>query len=154
MTTVWRIAARRLASEAFSGEGAFLYGGRWNPRGIRVVYAAQSLALAALEQLVHLQGGALGLDYLYFRVDIPDSVKIRELDAAHLPKDWRVAQGLSAARELGWRWAQKNETAVMRVPSILIPLEHNYLLNPGHPQFKDLRVHRPEPFSFDPRLAK
>lgn len=154
MTTAWRIIKRRLADETFSGEGAFLFGGRWNPPGVRVVYAAQSLALAALEQLVHLQGGALGLEYVYFRVDIPGSVKIRELDAAHLPKDWRAAQGPAASRELGRLWVQKNETAVLRVPSILIPLEHNYLLNPAHPQFKHLRVHRPEPFSFDPRLAK
>lgn len=154
MISAWRIDKRQHAGGAFTGEGAFLCEGRWNPRGVRIVYAAQSLALAALEKFVHLQSGALGLDFVSFRVDIPDGVKIRELDKAHLPKDWHSVPAPASTKDIGRLWVQKNETAVLRVPSTLIPLEYNYLFNPAHPQFKHLRIHKPEPFSFDPRLAR
>lgn len=154
MISIWRIDKKRHAGSAFSGEGAALYGGRWNPQGVRVIYASQTLALAALEKFVHLEGVAAGISFVSFKIDIPDSVRIKHLELSHLPGNWRSVPAPASTRELGRNWAQKKESAVLRVPSTVIPSEYDYLLNPLHPDFRSLKISKPAPFSFDPRLWK
>ena len=154
MISIWRIDKARHAAESFSGEGAYAYGGRWNPQGVRVVYTSDSLALAALEKFVHLEGLAAAISFVSFRIDIPESVKVRHLEAGHLPKDWRQVPAPDATRLVGQNWVNKNETAILRVPSTIIPSEYDYLLNPLHPDFNSLKISKPSPFSFDPRLWK
>jgi RES domain-containing protein len=152
--SVWRIDKKEHSASSFSGEGAFVCGGRWSPRGVRAVYAAQSLALAALEKFVHLQGAAGAMGFVSFRIDVPESVKVRHLDPAHLPRDWRGVPAPASTQAVGAAWARKGDSAILRVPSVLIPSEYDYLLNPLHADFKSLRISAPEPFHFDQRMWK
>ena len=156
MPTAYRIVRRRVASDviaAFSGEGARLYGGRWNPTGVRVVYASGSISLCTLEMLVHLgESGILG-GYLLFRVQIPDEL-VETLDPSRLPLDWRGYPAPMALAALGAGWISRGETAVLEVPSALVPSESNYLLNPSHPAFIRLRIEGPFAHDFDSRLSR
>jgi len=152
--TIWRIDKKRHSASSFSGEGAALYGGRWNPQGVRVVYASQTLALAALEKFVHLEGVAGGINFVSFKIDVPESVKIKHVELSQLPKNWRSVPAPASTREIGLNWTQKNESAILRVPSTIITSEYDYLINPLHADFKSLKISKPAPFSFDPRLWK
>lgn len=154
MISIWRIDKKSHSASSFSGEGAALYGGRWNPRGVRVVYASQTLALAALEKFVHLEGVAGGISFVSLKIDVPGNVKIKHVELSQLPKNWRRVPAPASTREIGLNWAQKNESAILRVPSTIIPSEYDYLIDPLHPDFKSLKISNPSPFSFDPRLWK
>jgi RES domain-containing protein len=149
----WRITQQKHAKTAFSGEGARLYGGRWNSPGVAMVYVAQSQSLAVLEVLVHLDAPALLNKYVFLEATFDASLAI-ELDRASLPKNWRSDPIPKAVQAIGDRWASSGGSAVLRVPSVLVPEESNFLLNPRHPDFGKITVSRPQPFRFDARLAK
>ncbi len=151
---VWRICSRRYAGEAFSGEGASLEGGRWNPMGSLVVYASASLSLAALEYFANLEIEDPAISLVAVSAEIPESVQIVSLSLGELPANWRVYPAPRSTRDLGARWLTGGRSAVFSVPSVLIPSERNYLLNPIHPEFKRIVIHKPEPFTFDPRMWK
>jgi RES domain-containing protein len=149
MLACWRIVQERFSSEAFTGEGARLYGGRWNSPGRAVVYAAGSRALTVLEMLVHLDGPQLLDRYVIYEVEVPESL-VAEVTA--LPRDWRDDPVPRSTQLMGDEWLRSASSAVLRVPSVLIPEEHNYLLNPRHPEFAKIRISGPEKFVFDSRL--
>ena len=138
---VWRITTARRARTAFSGEGARLYGGRWNPKGVPLVYAAESRALAMLEMLV--QDEPLHARYVVIPATLPDGLAIERVDTARLPSDWRAPQRTEDLRAIGAAWAASKRTVVLTVPSAVLPEETNYLLNPLHPDFKRIRVGKP-----------
>jgi RES domain-containing protein len=148
----FRLIKAKHAATAFSGEGARLVGGRWNFPGTPLVYTSESLSLAALETFVHLQPVDKRIRYVWFRVTIPSGVGIDR--QASLPSSWRASPPSEATQAVGTAWAKQMGSAVLRVPSILVPGEHNLLLNPQHPQFKRLRISKPEAFDFDGRLWK
>jgi len=145
----FRIVKQRLASEAFTGEGARLYGGRWNRPGHAMVYTASSTSLAMLEMLVHLDASALLHSYVFFEVEFDDSL-VTELDIQALPNDWRASPAMPEVQQLGDDWLRSMRSAVLRVPSAIIPHEPNYLLNPHHKQFAKLTMSKPLPIEFDP----
>jgi RES domain-containing protein len=147
----WRISKRKHARTAFSGKGASDYGGRWNSPGIPVIYLSQSQALAALEMLVHLDSAELLQKYVLIEAGF-DSSLVEELDWARLPRNWRAAS--SDLRVLGDAWLAARTSAVLRVPSALVPSETNYLVNPRHPDFPQIEIGKPLDFGFDPRLSK
>jgi RES domain-containing protein len=151
--TVWRLNARRFAKTAFSGDGAFRLGGRWNHPGTRVVYCAESRALAALEALVHVEDvGDLGaVEWRATPVVVPFSAIERP---ARYPHSWRDYPCSRPTRDLGSAWARDGRSVALRVPSAVVPGEFNYLLNAAHPGFAKLKVGRPEAFRFDARLAR
>lgn len=149
---VWRICKAEHAARAFTGEGALLYSGRWHHAGTPVVYCSESRALAALEQLVHLHRNRLPPNFACFSVEIPDELTIREVRIAELPAEWRRHPGPPELRDIGTSWVESAETVVLRVPSAVVPGEHNYLLNPRHRDFGRLAIGDPEPFTFDERL--
>ena len=149
---VWRLCSR--AHAAFDGEGARRAGGRWNQRGTAVVYASATLSLAAQELFVHLDPAEVPKDLVAVSADIPDSVRIKVLGATGLPKNWRQYPAPESLAAIGTAWARSLETAVLEVPSAVIPQERNYLLNPAHADFVRIRSSRPEPFAFDPRMWK
>lgn len=151
MPRAFRLVKRKHAAHSFDGEGARLFGGRWNRPGVAVVYASESLSLAALELLVHLERGALLAHYVMCRVEFPESA-VEELLAKRLPAHWRVSPAPPALQEIGTRWARARRSAVLRVPSAVIPLESNFLLNPDHPSFSRFVRVGPERFDFDSRL--
>jgi RES domain-containing protein len=149
----WRITKKRRAKTAFSGEGARLYGGRWNSPGVPVVYVAESQSLAVLEVLVHLDSPALLKKYVFLEVDFEASL-VLDLDRSFLPKNWQSDPVPEAVQAIGDRWVLSGDSAVLRVPSVLVPGESNFLLNPRHPDFGKVGVSRPLAFRFDPRLAR
>ncbi len=149
---LWRLCSRHHA--AFDGEGARLYGGRWNHPGAPVVYTSESLALAALEYFVNLDADLGPADLVATRAEVPGEVAMRVIAPRDLPRTWRKYPAPGALRDLGTAWALEGATAVLAVPSAVIPQERNYLLNPAHPEFRRIRVHPPEPFRFDPRMWK
>jgi RES domain-containing protein len=151
--TAWRIVKRKFRKAAFTGEGARRYGGRWNSKGVAVVYAAESQSLAALEMLAHLDSA----EVLSYYVAIPvsfDSRLIVDVDVPSLPKNWKSYPAPQSVRAIGDAWVASGESAVLRVPSVLVPSESNFLLNPNHTEYADLVIGEPLPFIFDPRVFR
>jgi RES domain-containing protein len=149
---VWRLCKREHAR--FDGEGARRAGGRWNQRGTPMVYASESLALAALEILVHCDPAMLPPDLVAIPADIPEAVRIEPLAEDRLPRDWRQLPAPDALAKIGTAWAQSARSPVLSVPSAVVPRERNYLLNPAHPDFARIRPGKPEAFSLDRRLQR
>jgi RES domain-containing protein len=148
---VWRLCKRRHA--ALDGEGARIAGGRWNSRGTAVVYASDSLSLAALELLVHCDPALLPDDLVAILIAIPDWLALRRIEIAELPRSWRRHPAPAPLARIGDLWAEEMTSAVLSVPSAVVPGERNVLLNPRHPDFGRIRVGRPERFALDARLA-
>lgn len=119
-----------------------------------MVYTSSTLSLAALELLVHLSRPLPLRTLVALPADIPESVSIAHVRASELPADWRAASPPARLADIGTRWAEAGRSAVLAVPSVIVPQEVNYLLYPLHPAFKRIRVGRPEPFFFDPRVWK
>ncbi len=151
--TAWRITKRKHAKAAFSGGGARKYGGRWNSPGVAVVYAAQSQSLAVLEIVVHLESTKLLGKYVLIEVDI-DEAFVQPVESWRLPRNWRADPAPLTLRTIGDEWALSFASAVLRVPSTLVPSENNFLINPLHPDFRKLRISDPISFRFDPRLGR
>lgn len=149
---VWRLTHHKWARSAFDGQGAYLFGGRWNPKGVRCVYASSSSALAVLEVLVHMDKRHLGATHVMISTEIPDDLAIEEVGSATLPPDWRKYPAPLSLHRIGRQWAQASSAVALRVPSVLVPGEHNILLNPEHPDFSNLQIGTPEPYVFDSRL--
>ena len=150
MTIVWRMLTARFAETAFSGEGARLYGGRWNRKGIPIIYTAGSQSLAVLEMLV--QDEPLRARYVMIPAILPTNLKIERVKIDQLPADWRGADKREHLQAVGTAWAASRSSAVLAVPSAVIPAETNYLLNPLHPAFARIEIGNAERFFTDPRL--
>jgi RES domain-containing protein len=153
MPVAWRIVKASRVASAFDGEGARLYGGRWNSPGHALVYTAENVSLAALELLVHLQESALLASYLLLSVRFPPAL-VRKLARAALPATWNAYPAPLRLRQLGDAWIAAGTSAVLEVPSAVVPAEKNYLLNPAHPGFQRVTLGTPQRFSFDRRLAR
>lgn len=157
--TGWRITQARYAGEAgpgdgaFSGEGARRYGGRWNSRGTAVAYTAGSRSLALLEILVHLDSTRLLGRYVLVPIRF-EPRHVETLDPDSLPPDWRAHPAPASTQILGDTWVQAVRAPVLRVPSVIVPDEPNYLVNPHHPDFEDLEIGDVEPLDVDDRLLK
>jgi RES domain-containing protein len=151
------IAAYRLtntihAATAFDGEGARLYGGRWNSVGTRMVYVAGSRSLATLEVLVHTEDiTIIEGDYSIIPVSIPSDI-VLEVSNHELPDGRSSPEPIAEAQIFGDAWVREHRSAVMRVPSAVTNGERNYLLNPAHSDFSKIAIGPPEPFRLDPRL--
>lgn len=153
MFSVWRITSNKFIKSAFNGEGARLFGGRWNSRGTPLIYTAESKSLAALEILVHLESPDLLQKFVFFEVKIEEAL-LSYLDPASLPENWREDPPPAAAQHMGDDWAGSARSAVLRVPSAIVPGEFNYLLNPRHPDFGKLQIGKPQSFLLDHRLER
>lgn len=147
----WRLVKERWAEVAFDGEGARLGGGRWNSPGVAVVYLAGSLALAQLEVLVNLPTDRLLDSYVAFRVRLPESL-VETVRLADLPAGWRRDPAPRSSRAVGDLWVREQRSAVLCVPSAVVPAEPNYLVNPAHPGVKHLGIDGPLDPLLDPRL--
>jgi RES domain-containing protein len=150
--TVWRITSARYGGHAYDGEGARLYGGRWNQPGTPVVYGSWTLSLAALEYFVHLEPDLAPPDLVAVAAELPAGLPVETLEVEALPGNWRTYPAPERLRDLGTGWVRSARTAVLQVPSSVIPHEMNVLINPAHPDFARIKIRDPEPFSFDPRM--
>jgi RES domain-containing protein len=151
--TAWRITKHKHLNSAFTGEGARLFGGRWNSSGTPMIYVAQSQSLAVLEVLVHLDSAAILEKYVLLRVDF-DQSRVTDLKKSELPTSWRADPPPIETQAIGDDWAAAEKSLALRVPSTLVPGESNFLLNPLHPDFKTLKVFKAQSFRFDPRLSE
>jgi RES domain-containing protein len=147
----FRIVKRKHALEAFSGEGARIFGGRWNRPGTPMVYAAQTRALAALESLAHYAGAERRVAFVVYEIEVPEAL-ILHVDSAALPSEWRADEPSAATQNLGTLWQREGHSAALAVPSVLIPEESCLLLNPEHPDTDRIMISYPVPFEFDGRL--
>ena len=145
MTVVYRLVRGERTREALSGEGARLYGGRWNPRGAAVVYASASRALAVLETFVHLTLEARSMRFVLCTIELPPRARLTRHDGERPPRTF------GASQEIGRRWLDAGRTLALVVPSVIVPHERNYVLNVGHAQFGRVALSQ-EHFSFDDRL--
>lgn len=154
MPRFYRLAKPQFAERAFDGEGAKLAGGRWNSKGVAIAYATDSIALAALELLVHLHSHEILNRYRLCSIEI-ETEDLLSLDERDLPKDWRTDPPPSSTAQLGDGWVESSASLALFVPSVVIPAQHNLLINPTHRDFERAKqTVRNETFVFDPRLVK
>lgn len=151
---VFRICKTKYAETSFDGEGAFRFGGRWNLRGRRMIYTAGSLALAALEMLVHLDDDSMIFNYSFVSAQIPQELIVKVEDFCTVPENWSTSPTPSEIQLIGDEWITRKFSAVLEVPTSIIPLEKNYLLNPQHPEYREIIIGKPQKFRFDERLKK
>jgi RES domain-containing protein len=149
--TTWRIVDARYADDAFSGEGARLYKGRWHSAGYRVVYVCQTISLATLELLVRVPRARLLSGFVVVSCSFPEAL-VDDVDPNRLPKQWRDYPAPPELQQIGNEWVISRESAVLRVPSAIVPEEHNFLLNPEHEHFGSIDFGQPRPFNVDFRL--
>lgn len=152
MLSTYRIFKTKHAANWFDGEGAFRYGGRWNTRGTRILYTAESVSLAALEMLVHLDSEAILPAYSYATAEFDDSFILPISELRQLPKNWNASPPPIEIQKIGDAWARSKASAVLKVPTSVLPVEHNYLINLEHPDFSKIELGAPQKFSFDERL--
>jgi RES domain-containing protein len=149
---VWRIASA--AHAAFDGEGARRYGSRWTPRGLPAVFTSATLSLAALERFVNTDPELEPVDLVAIAVDIGTHIAIETVTVDGLAPGWRTYPAPPGLAGIGERWVADARSAVLSVPSVLIPNERNFVLNPAHADFTRVTIHPSEPFSCDSRMWK
>lgn len=147
----WRIVKDKHAKSAFSGEGARIFEGRWNTAGVRVVYCSENLALAALEILVHSQPAILEEKFRAFRVTWDSALMV---EVKKLPKNWDTQPPSVASKKVGDGWIKSARSLVLAVPSVIIPMERTFLLNPSHPDFAKLKIRDAGTMILDARLRQ
>lgn len=152
---VYRLAREkpgRYQADDLSGNGAALAGGRWNPRGTRVVYTCCNPSTAVLEALVHLGGLMPAAQHFLVTIDIPDAC-IASAFVPDIPPDWNTpGHDPRSTMAIGQAWIEKGNHLAMKVPSIVCPAEVNLLLNPLHAEMDAVRVTDVSTFTFDARL--
>lgn len=135
-----------------NGTGARLYGGRWNSEGKPAIYLASSRSLAVLEVLVHLPPLMVPDNYCLVEIEVPDN-SITQISLDRLPDNWKDISPPIALKQTGDEFLKKQEYLLMKVPSSIVPMEYNYLLNPQHQAMKKVKILKKEPFDFDNRLV-
>lgn len=148
---LYRITKAAYARD-LSGSGPRLYGGRWNPKGLSVIYTSESRALAALEFFVHLSRAVILPGLSLVSIEIPESVSRKEVPAEGLPRGWRAYPAPPELAAIGAAWARSKESLLLRVPSALMPPEGNFLLNPAHPEMSHARIIEVVKYTLDQRL--
>jgi RES domain-containing protein len=153
-TSVWRIAHKNHATTAFSGEGSRYGSGKWQKNGKPIVYTSATLSLAALELLVNMEVESVGNIFVSVRADIPEDMRIEEVNVHSLPGNWRDMPAPRFLTNIGDQWLTNQNTAILAVPSALIAHEKNFLINPNHPDFARIVINPPQPFWLEPRKNK
>ena len=148
---MWRLCAAKYGDTAFSGDGARLYGGRWSPSGIALAYAAESRALAVVEVLANVDDAETLFDVAWVLVSAAIPADLID-KPTRLPDSWRQFPHAIETQTLGMEWMRSKRSAVLRVPSAVVPGEWNYLIDPAHEDFKRVKIGPPESFAFDPRI--
>ena len=151
---VWRICRKRYAADPLNGRGGVVAGGRWHPKGTRIVYTSATLSLATLEVLVNADRDLIPRDLVRIEIHVPDDLAIERLGQRALPSEWRTWPAPPELQRIGAKWISRAATAVLRVPSAVIPEESNYLVNPVHRDSAKLKVVGKRPFELDARLLE
>lgn len=150
---LYRLIKSDFAYDAWSGQGASLYGGRWNHKGSPTVYASTHISLAALEILVHVNRQSILENFSLFSIEISDK-QLMKLSNDYLPGDWLQDPAPLSTMDIGTNWLQSKDSVALLIPSCIIPYEFNAIINPQHPYFdKILTTVKQLDFNFDPRLT-
>ena len=148
---LYRLTLAGYADAAFTGGGTRRVGSRWTPVGYPAVDLAGSVALAVLETLAHADWSVMPT-HCVITVEVPSSVPITSVDFGALPSDWRATPPPASLRRIGHDWLDTDETVLLRVPSVLVPQEFNFILNPAHADSSQLTIGMPDRFTIDSRL--
>lgn len=147
---VYRIALEKFSNSLVaSGRAA-----RWNSNDVAMIYTASSTSLACLENVVHRNQLGLSKNFMLMTIDIPDDLEINVINLEDLPKDWKDFNQLPYTQNLGNKWIEELKTPIFKIPSSIINLESNYIINPKHPDFQKIKLIKREPFMFDERIKR
>lgn len=152
--SLWRIAveAPDYTANDMTGTGAKITGGRWNTPGTPMVYCASNIALATLETLSYLRSGSLPFNRFLVRIDVPDDVWALRETLRPLPGGWDAIPSGVASRKAGDIWVTSNRSPLLLVPSVIVPEEHNLLINPAHPEAAKIIAVTVKRWIYDPRF--
>lgn len=148
---VWRITDNKYVNNAFSGTGARLWGGRFNSPGTLAVYTSGSLSLALLEILVQTNDRAYLQKKIVFRADIPGEL-IYTPSPSQLPEQWNNIPVTKTSQFYGDQWINEKIHPVLRVPSVVVPQEFNYVIDPQHELFRQIEISNAQPLPLDSRF--
>ncbi|NBC65962.1 MAG: RES domain-containing protein [Bacteroidetes bacterium] len=148
---VWRICRRKYKESAFSGEGPKLYGGRFNSEGLTAVYTSGSLSLSLLEMLVRTNDRSYLRHCIIFHAEIPEFL-VDSPALTDLPEGWNKIPYGHTSQDFGDDWLSSNKSLALKIPSVVIPIEYNYVLNPNHPDYSNLQIKEKEQAGIDERL--
>ncbi len=146
---VYRLTPKKYATD-LSGMGAKLYGGRWNRVGVSLLYTSENLSLSVLENIVHINNPTFLPIFQAITIEIPDS--FQKYSTNDFPDNWHNQDGFESLRKLTDKFVDKKEFLAMKVPSAIIDVEYNFLINPQHSLFKEIKIINQQEFSFDQRL--
>ena len=148
---VFRLSKSKFATD-LSGKGAEKSGGRWNSKGTALVYTSASRALCTAEIAVHTPLGNLPTDFKIITIEIPEDNLVKELQVDELPSDWKSIPHAHSTQVIGDKFVSEGNFAVLKVPSVVVQDEYNYLVNPAHTDAREIKIIAVEPFNFDERL--
>jgi RES domain-containing protein len=150
---VYRLAKKKFCRD-LSGKGAEVAGGRWNSKGVAMLYTSQSRALCLAEIAVNLPIGIIPIDYYLIEIEIPETAAIFEIETSKLEKGWNSFPYSWETQQVGDNFIAEGKHLVLKVPSAVVQGDSNYLINPRHPEFHKVKIYNTELFSFDERLFK
>jgi RES domain-containing protein len=133
---LYRITHKDFSTKLY-GSGA---PGRWNGEGKKVIYSAESIPLAFLENMIRRQGVGFNQDFKIMIIDIPDNLKLTAINVADLETGWRDFKNYSKCQPLGDKWYDESKTLALKVPSAILPVAFNYVINTTHPDFKKIQL--------------
>jgi RES domain-containing protein len=136
-----------------SGKGAELYGGRWNSKGVAMLYTSQSRALAFAEVAIHIPVGIVPKDYFLIAVKVPATASILQLADTAMPAGWRSNPPSNSTQKIGDQFIVEANYLILQVPSAVVPGDFNFLINPNHSEAKEVTIDHVEPFEFDSRFV-
>ena len=148
---VYRLSKKAFAHD-LTGKGAAMAGGRWNSKGVPILYTSSSRALCTAELAVHLPLGILPSDYVIIAIHIPDTLRVSKLPEANLPAKWNQYPYSSLTQKIGNDFVKSGKSAILKVPSAVVEGDYNFLINPYHPSAIKIRIKEIKPFHFDARL--
>lgn len=145
---------REKYASKLSGYGSAIYGARWNPVGIELIYTAENRSLAMAEVAVHFTLATLPSDFMMVTIHIPDDIKMKKMRESDLPKNWREFPHPASTQELGRDFVNANKYCILIIPSVVTQGDHNILINPGHSDFSKISIERMIKFPFDNRIFR
>ena len=147
---IYRIAKQKFIND-LTGEGARLYGGRWNKKGSAMLYFSEHLSLCVLEMLVHTDQQLITNNYYFIKLEISEK-KIKSISESKLPFNWRSNNLISETQDFGNNWLQNNKELALRIPSAVLPSESNILINPNHMEISKIKIIKTSELNLDARL--
>lgn len=150
---IFRVAQHHFIQD-LSGEGARLYGGRWNKKGDAMLYFSEHLSLCVLELLVHMDYQFISDAYWFIEAEIPDKLLVDASLPKSLSQEWRSNPPSSRTQDFGSQWMRTQNELAMRLPSAVLPTANNIIVNPNHTLIGKLKIVRTERLQLDARLSK